>query len=94
MIKYAEDYIDELGEHFPGIEKASLLKVVKAIAKAISVFMRKGAKSVRMGSKDPLLPSDRTRELIEITRIYGRKRLQGIYTRNRKRKARKDGETK
>lgn len=68
--KYAEDYVDDLLEDFPGIERKSMTKIVKFLAKIITMFMRRGAREFVVSSQSPLVKGDRKKESFYITRIF------------------------
>lgn len=85
-IKYAEDYVDEMLEYFPDIQRSSMLKMIKIFAKVITVFMRSGAKMFKIRSKSPLVESVNKIDSISIHRIYGRKHLNTLRKQERKKK--------
>lgn len=84
MIKYVDDYVDELAEEFPMISKKSLKIMINFLAKTITMFMRVGAREIKVSSRKPLVKKTRAQETFYITRISGLRHRRSIVTKARR----------
>ena len=81
-IKYIEDYVDEMESFFPQLERETLLYIMKRVMRAMSVFMRKGYKIMRVLSKYTLI-DDGKRHSIYITRVFYRSYFKYVLAKAR-----------
>lgn len=88
-IKYIEDYVDEMSEHFPDINKKFLLWMMKAMMTAISVFFSRGSKSMRMSSAESFA-GDGKLKFIYITKHLSDKHFKKALNKARRKKLKED----
>ena len=81
MIKYLDDYVDELADEFPMIKKKSIAKMVALMARVITMFMMRGAREFKVSSRKPLVKIKRKQETFYITRIMGLRHRKSILSK-------------
>lgn len=88
--KQVEDYIDELSDYFPQIEKKELLRIVRSMGKLLTGYLRVGDRGFHTSSADSLV-GDGKKYRFEVSRIFGKKHLYKVKNRIKYRNRLKDG---
>jgi hypothetical protein len=91
--KYADQYIDELENYFPEIEKKELQRMIKSLTGELSSYMRVWYRGFTIRSKKSLLEDGKLNRFI-VARIFSRKHLTNMRAAGKKVKEIKDGKRK
>ncbi|MCK5788094.1 MAG: hypothetical protein KAH32_03800 [Chlamydiia bacterium] len=81
-IKYIEDYVDEMSEYFPGIEKKFLLYMMKKSLSVISTFMRVGYRVFAVSATKTLIDDGKVK-VFHITSIFTPSKFKHILSKAR-----------
>lgn len=91
--KYADEYVDELAEFFPEIEKKELRKMVRNLTGQLSSYMRVWYRGFTIRSKKSLLEDGKLNRFV-VARVFGTLHLKNMKTAGKKAKEIKNGKRK